>query len=143
MTRIALRHFVSDALFIGRRTLSPQIGYIEHLSPELKEIVPANARVEKIAEGFAYTEGPIWSPSGYLLFGDLPNNVIRRWDPGRNRQHHPEAKRIRSRGYSAEHSRSAPIPGCPVRREWRRSNRQPVRVASGSLARRGAVLSAD
>jgi len=55
MTRIALRHFVSDVLLVARRTLSPQIGYLEQLSPELKEIVPANARVERIAEGFAYT----------------------------------------------------------------------------------------
>jgi len=33
-------------------------------------------QVEKVAQGFRYTEGPAWSRDGYLLFSDIPNNRI-------------------------------------------------------------------
>jgi gluconolactonase len=39
-------------------------------------------KVEKIAGGFAFTEGPVWAHEGYLLFSDIPNNMIRKWTPG-------------------------------------------------------------
>ncbi len=55
-------------------------GTIERRSPTLERLVPRDTSVERIAEGFAFTEGPLWMPEGYLLFGDLPNNVIWRWD---------------------------------------------------------------
>lgn len=55
-------------------------GRIERRDAALDRIVPPGARVERIAAGFGFTEGPLWMPEGYLLFGDLPNNVIRRWD---------------------------------------------------------------
>ncbi len=50
----------------------------------LDEIVPAGARIEKLAGGFLFTEGPIWVPhtedtDGYLLFSDPNNNLIYRW----------------------------------------------------------------
>ena len=60
---------------------APSFGSIERRSPALDRLVPPGARVERIATGFAFTEGPVWMPGGYLLFGDLPNNVIWRWDP--------------------------------------------------------------
>lgn len=56
-----------------------RFGTIERRSPALDRIVPSGARVERIAEGFRFTEGPQWMPQGDLLFGDLPNNVIWRW----------------------------------------------------------------
>jgi gluconolactonase len=34
---------------------------------------------EIIASGFEFTEGPIWSPEGALLFSDIPANRIYRW----------------------------------------------------------------
>jgi gluconolactonase len=39
------------------------------------------ARVEQIASGMRWTEGPIWFGDGrYLLWSDIPNNRIMRWD---------------------------------------------------------------
>jgi len=35
--------------------------------------------VEQIAAGFAFTEGPVWHKSGYLLFSDIPPNKIYKW----------------------------------------------------------------
>lgn len=37
---------------------------------------------EVIAEGFQFTEGPVWSPDGELLFSDIPANVVYRWREG-------------------------------------------------------------
>jgi gluconolactonase len=50
----------------------------------LDEIVPTGAKIEKLAGGFLFSEGPIWIPrsedsEGYLLFSDPNNNVIYRW----------------------------------------------------------------
>jgi len=38
--------------------------------------------VEKVAGGYTFTEGPVWSHDGYLLFSDVPNNRIYRYTPG-------------------------------------------------------------
>jgi gluconolactonase len=55
---------------------------IERLDPTLDLIVPTQARLEKIATGFTWTEGPVWIQSGYLMFADIPSNSIRKWTPG-------------------------------------------------------------
>jgi gluconolactonase len=52
---------------------------VTRLDPALDAIVPANARIEKLAEGFLFTEGPVWMPDGYLLFSDPNANTIYRW----------------------------------------------------------------
>ena len=42
--------------------------------------MPPRAKVETLAEGFSWSEGPVWiSEGGYLLFSDVPNNRIHRW----------------------------------------------------------------
>ena len=58
------------------------VGTMIKVDPALDEIVPAGARVEKLAGGFKFTEGPIWTHEGYLLFSDIPNNAIMKWTPG-------------------------------------------------------------
>jgi len=52
--------------------------------PAFDNIVPSNAKIEKLAGGFQFTEGPIWVPrsddtEGYLRFSDPNNNLIYRW----------------------------------------------------------------
>src|SRR5512132_4130934 len=42
---------------------------------------PIDVPVEKVATGFAFTEGPVWLPDNSLIFSDIPNNNIRRWTP--------------------------------------------------------------
>lgn len=46
-------------------------------------LVARDARVEKLADGFQFTEGPVWSPDGALLFSDPNTNVIYRHDAAR------------------------------------------------------------
>lgn len=49
---------------------------------DLDSVVPADARLEKVAGGFVFTEGPVWSQKGgYLLFSSPNTNVIYRWSP--------------------------------------------------------------
>jgi len=51
-----------------------------HLDPRLDTIVPANAKLFKLAEGFRFTEGPVWvRDGGYLLFSDPNSNRIYRY----------------------------------------------------------------
>jgi len=47
--------------------------------PTIDSIVPPDARIEKLADGFLFTEGPVWVPDGYLLFSDPNANTIYRW----------------------------------------------------------------
>jgi len=52
------------------------------LDPALDDIVPADAQVEKLAGEFSFLEGPVWVRKGrYLLFSDIPANVINKWTP--------------------------------------------------------------
>ncbi len=67
--------------------------HVAKSDPELDRVLPPGARAERLADGFAFTEGPLWVPAvtdnryggggfgGYLLFSDPNKNVIHRWDP--------------------------------------------------------------
>lgn len=45
-------------------------------------VVGRDVRVEKLASGFVFTEGPVWHPrEHFLLFSDIPGNTIRCWYP--------------------------------------------------------------
>lgn len=54
---------------------------IERLAPEFDALVPADAKIEKLAEGFNWSEGPTWFKDS-LVFSDVPENVIFQWKPG-------------------------------------------------------------
>ncbi|MGH7462332.1 MAG: SMP-30/gluconolactonase/LRE family protein, partial [Longimicrobiales bacterium] len=59
------------------------IGDIERLDPELDAIISRTARIEVLAEGFDWSEGPVWrKDGGYLLFSDVPKNTIYKWKQG-------------------------------------------------------------
>jgi gluconolactonase len=48
----------------------------------LTDLVGPDPKIEKIATGFEFTEGPVFSRLGYLLFSDIPRNRIMKWRPG-------------------------------------------------------------
>jgi gluconolactonase len=55
--------------------------------PALDAIVPPNPKIFKLAEGFKFTEGPVWDrKAGYLLFSDPNNNTIYKYSPEGNGQ---------------------------------------------------------
>ena len=59
------------------------LGKIVRLDPRLDKIVPKGAAMEKLADGFEWSEGPVWiKKGGYLLFSDIPRNQIVKWKEG-------------------------------------------------------------
>ena len=46
-------------------------------------LFPPNPRLEMIASGFDWTEGPVWDRwNEWLLFSDVPQNTVYRWREG-------------------------------------------------------------
>jgi gluconolactonase len=59
------------------------VGKIERFDPALDAIVDSNAKIEILAEGLNWSEGPVWwKEGGSLLFSDIPRNSIYRWKEG-------------------------------------------------------------
>jgi len=69
--------------------------------PAMDEVVGPNPKVFKLAEGFKFTEGPIWidKDGGYLLFSDPNANTIYKYTPNGNQDGKLEVFRTPS-GYS-------------------------------------------
>ncbi len=68
--------------------------------PAMNEIVGPNPKVFKLADGFKFTEGPIWvKDGGYLLFSDPNANTIYKYTPNGNEEGKLETFRTPS-GYS-------------------------------------------
>jgi gluconolactonase len=67
----------------GKKVNYPTLGRIERLDPRFDALVPPDARMERLAEGFAWSEGPVWiRDGGHLLFSDIPRNRIVKWKEG-------------------------------------------------------------
>jgi len=87
--RNLFRHFLTLsflAALAGCATASeatadlPAIGSTTAYDPSFQSIVAADARIEKLSEGFTWSEGPAWVRAGdYLLFNDVPKNTLYRW----------------------------------------------------------------
>lgn len=61
----------------------PAYGKIERLDPRFDQLVPKDAKMEKLATGFKWSEGPVWvRAGGFILFSDIPNNVVNKWKEG-------------------------------------------------------------
>jgi gluconolactonase len=54
---------------------------LAHAADGIGAIVPEPLRAERVAGGFAFTEGPVWTRDGALLFSSPNTNVIYRWSP--------------------------------------------------------------
>ena len=54
---------------------------IERLDPALDKVLAADAKVEKLADGVTWAEGPVWYEGG-IVFSDVPKNVMYRWKDG-------------------------------------------------------------
>ena len=59
----------------------PFSGSIERLDPVLDKLIAADARIEALASGFNWSEGPVWYNGG-LVFSDVPENTAFVWKEG-------------------------------------------------------------
>jgi gluconolactonase len=55
---------------------------LDRLDPSIDRIIPAGAKIERIAKGFTWVEGPVWVKDR-LFFAEIPSNTIRIWVPGK------------------------------------------------------------
>ena len=59
----------------------PSFGEVIIEDPAMQNLISADAKVEVLASGFKWSEGPLWiRDGGYLLFSDVPKNTIYKWD---------------------------------------------------------------
>lgn len=57
------------------------IGEIEKLSPDLDKYVGQSSKIEILAKGFEWSEGPVWVDKiNSVLFSDVPENKIYKWN---------------------------------------------------------------
>jgi gluconolactonase len=54
---------------------------VDRLDPSIANILPADAKLERVATGFKWIEGPVWVGDS-LYFAEIPSNSIRKWTPG-------------------------------------------------------------
>jgi gluconolactonase len=61
------------------------LGTIERLDPAFDELIGRDAKLEVLATGHMWTEGPVWvrKNGGFLLFSDIPRNSIYKWQDGK------------------------------------------------------------
>jgi gluconolactonase len=76
-----MRRFVitlSSICWLTSAVLAQQAAKVERLSKSMDEIAPADATITKVAQGYTWTEGPVWiyGQISYLLFADIPGNAI-------------------------------------------------------------------
>jgi gluconolactonase len=68
-------------------TKNKAIGSIERLDPALDNIISSDAKIEIIADGFEWSEGPLWvEKHNMLLFSDVPMNTIYKWTEAKGKE---------------------------------------------------------
>lgn len=68
-------------VFAADEKLPPFDMSIERLDPALDALIAPGTQVEKLAEGFVWSEGPTWY-QGSVVFSDVPENIVYQWKPG-------------------------------------------------------------
>jgi gluconolactonase len=72
--------FALLAMCCARQSPQTPAGTFEPLHEAFEKIVSADASIEVIAEGYTWSEGPLWIESQkMLLFSDVPANTVYRW----------------------------------------------------------------
>jgi gluconolactonase len=80
---------------------------VVRLDPRFDKLVPPHVKIEKIADGHKWVEGPVWNRrEGYLLFSDIPANSIFKWQEGRG-----ESLFLKPSGYTGKTPFEGPEPG--------------------------------
>ncbi len=69
------------ALFAADDGPHALVAKIERLDPAFDKLIAPGATIEKLAEGFRWSEGPVWHDGG-VVFSDVLANTAYRWKPG-------------------------------------------------------------
>ncbi len=59
------------------------VGSLESSDPQFSKLIAPGTKIEKLADGFQWCEGPVWlRREQSLLFSDIPRNVVLQWKEG-------------------------------------------------------------
>jgi len=101
--RLATAVILAALLHVSAAWAEMVTATIVSLDPRFDQLVPNDAKLERIADGFTWVEGPVWhKQDGYLLFSDIPANAVYQWRPGKG-----VIPFLKNSGYSG----SDPFPG--------------------------------
>ena len=71
---------LTGTAFAQGNTPYPQMGIVERHHPGLDQLIAPDAKIEILASGFNWSEGPVWDRAhDRLLFSDVPENRIHAW----------------------------------------------------------------
>ena len=68
-------------LLLSEAATAPEAAKLEALDPAFSSLIPPGTKLVKLASGFKWTEGPVWTHARFLLFAEIPSNSIRKWTP--------------------------------------------------------------
>ncbi len=102
MRKRTLILFLVASCFSGfAQETKPNIGTIEFSSNELSRLIKKDAKIEIVAEGFQFTEGPIWvEKEKMLLFSDVPANTVYKWTEAKGKEVY-----LKPSGYTSSETR--------------------------------------
>ncbi len=73
--------FLLSSLALAADPLPEFKGSIEKLDPALDSLLDSDAKIEVLASGFNWSEGPVWKEGG-IVFSDVPENTVFGWKEG-------------------------------------------------------------
>src|SRR5205814_1718874 len=80
-----LGFFVCFVCFVvtvsSQRGAAPRAFELRADDPKFSELIAPDATLEKVAGGFGFTEGPVWSDTGFLYVSDEQKNKVSRVFP--------------------------------------------------------------
>src|SRR5574341_1183969 len=96
-----------NAAATAEKAAGTTAGNIVRLDPRFDSLVPRDAVLEKVAADHEWVEGPVWNRrDGYLLFSDIPNNAIYKWEADRG-----ETLFLKPSGYTGKEPFTGREPG--------------------------------
>jgi gluconolactonase len=115
---------------------------IKIIDPSFAQYRLPLAKVERIASGMRWCEGPVWIGDGrYLLWSDIPNNRIMKWEEETGAVSVPQTLQQRERqhatGRGVAHSRRSTRQRTDIRQHHR--DRRPARRQAAQFAERHCV----
>jgi gluconolactonase len=92
-------------IFLSCNNEYKTIGTIERVDPAFDSIISKDAKIEIIADSFAWSEGPVWiEDKKMLLFSDIPANTVYKWTEKKGKEVY-----LKPSGYSSSTPRGGEI----------------------------------
>lgn len=105
--RYSIFSVLTTSFFLLACQSKEKVGYVEALDPALATIIAPESSIEVLAEGFEWSEGPLWiEQENMVLFSDVPKNTIYKWSEANGLETYltPSGYTTQEEGHSGEGS---------------------------------------